>query len=327
MIAIESIKESIEQALADLDLGARIPQQLYGPMGYILGLKAKRIRPLLVALSYHAYAKHPTDEYLPMALAVEIFHNFTLVHDDIMDNAPQRRGQATIHTKWDRNTAILSGDALFCITYELLCRYHAHPAFQSATQLFNRVSLEVCEGQALDMEQSGAVEVTLEGYLEMIRKKTAVLIGGCISLGGLIGGASPETAQLLYQYGELLGIAFQLRDDFLDAFGTTAAIGKQIGGDIIENKNNYLWIQAVAQANAAQIEILQHWRSIDNQPIDKVQLTLAIYHELDLPNDLNNLIADYYTQAESIRAQLESDSQVNFAPLNGFLNHLMSRMS
>lgn len=327
MIAIDSIKASIEQALADLDLGSRKPEQLYRPMGYIMELKAKRIRPLLVALSYHAYAQMPSDEYLSMALAVEVFHNFTLVHDDIMDNAPQRRGQQTIHTKWDTNTAILSGDALFCITYELLCRYHTHAAFQSTTQLFNRISLEVCEGQALDMEQSGAVQVTLDGYLEMIRKKTAVLIGGCIALGGLIGGASPENAQLLYQYGELLGIAFQLRDDFLDAFGTTAAIGKQIGGDIIENKNNYLWIRAVQQANATQLESLLHWRAIDDMPIDKVKETLAIYQELNLPNELNNLIAEYYNQAEKIRSQLELDSTVNFRPLDSFLSNLMDRKS
>lgn len=214
------------------------PQGLYQPIDYLLALGGKRLRSVLVLMTCEAFGKE-ANKALPAAQAVEIFHNFTLMHDDIMDKAALRRGAQTVHEKWDINTAILSGDAMLIQAYECLNEYDA-TLFQSLTKLLSKTALEVCEGQQYDVDFELRSDVTIEEYLEMIRLKTAVLVGCAMQMGALTGGASAQDAAQLYSFGEQLGIAFQLQDDYLDTFGDAASFGKRIGGDIIENKKTIL---------------------------------------------------------------------------------------
>lgn len=227
----------IDNALTDANQGES-PQGLYAPIDYLLSLGGKRLRPSLVLMACEAYGKAP-DSALPAAKALEIFHNFTLMHDDIMDNAAMRRGEQTVHEKWNINTAILSGDAMLVQAYKCLDGY-APELFKSLTKLLSKTALEVCEGQQYDVDFESRTDVGIEEYLEMIRLKTAVLVGCAMQMGAEIGGASIEDAEQLYTFGEQLGIAFQLQDDYLDTFGDEASFGKRIGGDIAENKKTIL---------------------------------------------------------------------------------------
>jgi len=214
------------------------PQGLYAPIDYLLALGGKRLRPSLVLMACEAFGQEATNA-LPAAQAVEVFHNFTLMHDDIMDKAALRRGAQTVHEKWDVNTAILSGDAMLIQAYECLNGYDA-PLFQSLTKLLSKTALEVCEGQQYDVDFESRKDVSIEEYLEMIRLKTAVLVGCAMQMGAQIAGASDKDAKQLYTFGEQLGIAFQLQDDYLDTFGNADSFGKRIGGDIVENKKTIL---------------------------------------------------------------------------------------
>ena len=231
------------------------PQGLYAPIDYLLALGGKRLRPVLVLLVCEAFGKDPK-KALPAAKAVEIFHNFTLMHDDIMDKAVVRRGAQTVHEKWDVNTAILSGDAMLVQAYKCLNVYDA-TLFQSLTKLLSKTALEVCEGQQYDVDFESRDDVSIEEYLEMIRLKTAVLIGCALQMGAQIAGASDADARQLYAFGEQLGIAFQLQDDYLDTFGDTASFGKRIGGDIVENKKTILVHLTTKNGTPAQREKLR----------------------------------------------------------------------
>ncbi len=249
------------------------PRQLYEPMTYILGLGGKRLRPVLTLLITDAL-QADYRKALPAALALEVFHNFSLVHDDIMDAAPLRRGKATIHKKWDLNTAILSGDAMLIRSYQLFEAYKPD-LFRSMVQLFSKTALEVCEGQQYDVDFENREAVSIDEYLQMIRSKTAVLLGACMQAGAMVAGAADDIQQAAYEYGIYLGLAFQLQDDYLDTFGDAATFGKQIGGDIIENKKTYLYLRSTELSDPDSKKELEHLYSIRPQDatakIDRVK--------------------------------------------------------
>ena len=218
------------------------PKNLYEPVSYILGLKGKRIRPILTLLTCDIFNDNHKSA-LDAALAVEVFHNFSLVHDDIMDEAPIRRGNQTVHKKWDLSTAILSGDVMLILAYQLFENYSGN-TFVSLAELFSKTAIEVCEGQQMDIDFSKKVDVSAEEYLKMIEYKTAVLIGASMKMGAIVAGASEKDQNNIYEFGKNLGLAFQIQDDYLDTYGEEEKFGKKIGGDILENKKTLLFIRA-----------------------------------------------------------------------------------
>ncbi len=253
MLSLTEYKEVFLAYLQE-ELKVMEPVNLYHPVTYILELGGKRIRPVLVMLGVSAF-QEDVKKALPAAAAVEVFHNFTLLHDDIMDAAPLRRGQLTVHEKWDANTAILSGDVMMILASQFLEKYEG-VTYKRLTTLFNRTAIEVCEGQQYDMDFEKREEVSVEEYIEMIRLKTSVLVAAALKMGAVIAGSSEEEAQKIYDFGLNLGIAFQLQDDYLDVYGDAATFGKQVGGDIIENKKTYLYIQALKNVNTEQRAVL-----------------------------------------------------------------------
>jgi geranylgeranyl diphosphate synthase type II len=250
----------------------RQPKNLYEPIGYILNLGGKRIRPILTLMAAEIFDS-PLQKALPAAMAVEVFHNFSLVHDDIMDDAPLRRGKATVHEKWDLNTGILSGDAMLILAYQFFENYE--PAvFKALAKLFSKTALEVCEGQQYDVDFENRDDVTIVEYLKMIEFKTAVLVAAALKMGAIIAETTTENANLIYDFGLNLGIAFQLQDDYLDCFGNPETFGKQVGGDIIENKKTYLYLKTIEFAKPAEREELLHLYSI--QPQDNAEKIASV---------------------------------------------------
>jgi len=243
------------------------PRNLYEPIDYIIGLAGKRIRPVLTLMAAEVF-NADYQKALPAAMAVEMFHNFSLVHDDIMDAAPLRRGNETVHEKWNLNTGILSGDAMLILAYQYFEQYEPE-IFQSLAKLFSKTALEVCEGQQWDVDFENRDDVTIPEYLKMIEYKTAVLVAAAMKMGAIIAKTSEENSHAIYDFGLNLGIAFQLQDDYLDAFGNPETFGKQVGGDIIENKKTYLYLKAIEFANAGTTEQLLHLYSI--QPDDNTE--------------------------------------------------------
>ncbi|MCB0451585.1 MAG: polyprenyl synthetase family protein [Aequorivita sp.] len=249
------LQEYLDSAVAQKE-----PRQLYDPIKYILSLGGKRLRPVLTLMVCDFFG---TDfkKAIHAALAVELFHNFSLIHDDIMDNAPLRRGKKTVHEKWDVNTAILSGDAMLILAYRFFENYEPQ-MFQELARLFSETALQVCEGQQHDMDFEIRDDVTLVEYIKMIDHKTAVLLGAAMKMGAIVAGVSESDKDKIYQFGRNLGIAFQLQDDYLDVFGNPETFGKQVGGDIIANKKTFLYIMAVGMASSAQAAELEHLFSI-----------------------------------------------------------------
>ena len=219
------------------------PKNLYNPINYILELGGKRLRPVLTLMTAEVFGVN-AQTAMDAALSIEVFHNFSLVHDDIMDDAPLRRGEETVHEKWNLNTGILSGDAMLIMAYQLFENYEAE-TFQALAKLFSKTALEVCEGQQYDIDFETRDDVTIIEYLKMIEYKTAVLVGAAMKMGAIVAKASNEDQNSIYEFGRLLGIAFQLQDDYLDAFGNPETFGKQVGGDIIENKKTYLVLKTL----------------------------------------------------------------------------------
>lgn len=226
------------------------PQSLYEPIDYILHLGGKRMRPVLTLMAAEIFDVSYV-QALPAAMAVEVFHNFSLVHDDIMDDAPLRRGQVTVHEKWNLNTGILSGDAMLILAYQYFEQYEP-VVFRDLAKLFSKTALEVCEGQQYDVDFETRSDVTISEYLKMIEYKTAVLVAAAMKMGAIVAETSVENADLIYKFGLNLGLAFQLQDDYLDAFGDPETFGKQVGGDIIENKKTYLYLKALAFSDENQ---------------------------------------------------------------------------
>jgi len=270
------------------------PQNLYEPVTYFLELDGKRLRPLLVLIAADCF-KGEIKKALPAAAAVELFHNFSLIHDDIMDKAPLRRGKATVHEKWNSNIAILSGDVLLVKAYQQIAESECA---KKLLDVFSRTAIQVCEGQQDDMDFEGRQEVTMREYLEMIRLKTAVLLACSLQMGALCAGADPKQANGFYTAGEKLGMAFQLTDDHLDVFGDPLMTGKQAGGDIISNKKTWLLIKAFELADAGQKAILKKWTDKKEYDVkEKINAVKNIFTELDLSSLLEKEINSYCDQA------------------------------
>jgi geranylgeranyl diphosphate synthase type II len=257
------------------------PAELYEPIKYILSIGGKRMRPALLLMACDLFGGD-IQKAIPPALAIEVFHNFTLMHDDIMDNAPLRRGKTTVHERWNPNVGILSGDVMLIEGYKLMMQVDEH-LLRPILNIFNETAVGVCEGQQIDMEFETRNNVEIDEYITMIRLKTAVVLGGALKIGAIIGGASAEDAALLHTFGEQLGIAFQLQDDILDVYGNPEKFGKQVGGDIISNKKTFLLIKALELADKSQTAELNKW--LTNQQADqkeKVAAVTALYNQLQV---------------------------------------------
>jgi geranylgeranyl diphosphate synthase type II len=288
---------------------SKYPEDLYDPLDYIMSLGGKRMRPVLVLLAHHLYSDNH-EEALDAAIAVETFHNFSLIHDDIMDEAPIRRGKPTVHEKWNQNTAILSGDVMLIEAYELLVNYKKE-ILPDLLKLFNRTAIEVCEGQQIDMLFETQQNVKVEEYIKMIELKTAVLLGCSLEIGAIIANAPADEAEMLYEYGRLMGIAFQLQDDYLDVYANPEKFGKQVGGDIIANKKTFLWIEAHRLANEQQSKDIAHWESIQVfKAEDKVSAITKIYNDLNIPQLTENKIKEYANQAFAILEKVKGKESV-----------------
>lgn len=272
------------------------PINLYEPIQYILSLGGKRMRPVLTLMASEIFDCNYT-KAMQAATAVEVFHNFSLIHDDIMDDAPLRRGKVTVHEKWNINTGILSGDAMLILAYQHFEEYEPK-IFRELAKLFSQTALEVCEGQQYDVDFETRDDVTIPEYLKMIEYKTAVLVGAAMKMGAIVAETSQENAHLIYEFGLNLGIAFQLQDDFLDAFGNPETFGKQIGGDIIENKKTFLYLKALEFGNQDDKEQLMHLFSIqpkDNS--DKIETVKTIFNETGASNATQHAIKEYTQKA------------------------------
>ncbi|GLR19303.1 polyprenyl synthetase family protein [Portibacter lacus] len=273
MHTTEQLKEKFNQYLLQNSFTGK-PENLYEPVNYIMNLGGKRIRPILVMMACEMYGESP-EKALDAALSLEIFHNFTLVHDDIMDEAETRRGEMTIHKKYNQNIAILAGDTMLIQAYKLLGNYD-DPELQVALfKIFSELATQLCEGQQMDMNFETTDDVTIDEYLNMIVLKTGVLIAGALKMGALIGGANAEESQKIYNFGKNIGIAFQLQDDLLDTFGTFEKVGKKIGGDIVQNKKTYLYLKAIELSDSkGQEEIKKIYSNktslTENEKINKV---------------------------------------------------------
>ena len=278
------------------------PINLYEPITYILGLGGKRLRPVLVLMATEVFG---TDykKALDAALAIEVFHNFSLVHDDIMDDAPLRRGKETVHEKWDINTGILSGDAMLINAYQLFENYEGE-TFRDLAKLFSKTAIEVCEGQQYDVDFETRDDVTQNEYLKMIEYKTAVLVAAALKMGGIVAEASLEDQNSIYEFGRNLGIAFQLQDDYLDAFGDPKTFGKQVGGDIIENKKTFLYLKALEMGTLHQKKELSDLFSIQpKDPSDKIKTIKSIFRDSG--------------SAERTQVEIEVYTEKAFAVLEG----------
>ncbi len=299
------------------------PQSLYEPIRYIMALGGKRIRPLLTLLAHGLWQTDPRPALKP-ALAVEVFHNFSLMHDDIMDKAPLRRGKPTVHARWNESTAILSGDVMLVKAYERLMQV-PDAILRTALEKFSQCAAEVCEGQQLDMEFEGHASVSEQEYLDMIRRKTAVLLGFSLELGGLVAGADTQACSLLYELGINMGIGFQLMDDLLDVYAEQEKFGKQVGGDIIANKNTYLLIKARERAIGKDADELNHW--LTQKKFDaakKVAAVTAIYDRLQIRALTEALIDAYFHKSFAALEALPAPD-ARRAPLRQLMQALSKR--
>lgn len=276
---------------------------LYEPCRYLMGIGGKRLRPSMVLAAAQAFGSAP-ENALHVAVAVETFHNFTLMHDDIMDKAPLRRGMATVHEKWDDNTAILSGDAMFVQAYEALARSESS-SLPALLRLFNTTAREVCEGQQLDMEFERRNDVSIDEYLEMIRLKTSVLLAAALQMGAIVAGASDAQQRAVYEYGIHVGLAFQLQDDYLDAFGDPGSFGKQVGGDILADKKTFLYLSAMEQADAAQRKALDGWLGKEHDAAAKVEAVRSIFLDTKADTVLKEELDRHYRAALQNLERLE----------------------
>lgn len=322
MISIEAYRKEFVDYL-NWFTTLREPKNLYEPLQYFLRLEGKRLRPVLTLMTTEIFDVDYL-KALNAALAVEVFHNFSLIHDDIMDDAPLRRGKETVHEKWDINTGILSGDAMLIMAYRLFENYEAD-TFRSLAKLFSKTALQVCEGQQYDIDFETRDDVTIPEYLKMIEYKTAVLIGAAMQMGAIVANAS-ETEQIcIYEYGKNLGIAFQLLDDYLDAFGDPETFGKQVGGDIIENKKTYLYLKALefsSDENKKELIRLFSFSSDDNKA--KIETVKQFFVSSGSVKETKTQIQNYTNKALSVLQHLNI-SEEKKAVLKQFGEDLMSR--
>ena len=295
MKSIVELRSIIEREILGLKY-PNSPENLYEPIKYILSLGGKRIRPILFLLAHQIFNKDLSKAIKP-SLAIEVFHNFTLLHDDIMDKAPLRRGCDTVHNKWNESIAILSGDAMLIQSYQYLSELPQKKLTQ-CLKIFNNTAIKVCEGQQYDMDFETQTEVNMFSYLKMIEYKTAVLLGAALKMGAIIGGSNEKQAAALYEFGRNIGIAFQLKDDLLDVFGNKNSFGKQIGGDIISRKKTCLYLMSLSLSKDEQImELVNLYSSDSINDIERVERIKSIYSSLNIKEHIDNLIDNYYTKA------------------------------
>ena len=301
----------------------RKPASLYDPIRYVLSLGGKRIRPVLMLLAYNLFKEKPEDILMP-ALGLETYHNYTLLHDDLMDKADMRRGQLTVHKKWDDNTAILSGDSMLVLAYQRVAECDAAHLPQ-VLELFTETALEIGEGQQYDMDFETRNDVTEDEYIEMIRLKTSVLLACALKMGAILGDASQEDADLLYQFGEKIGLAFQLQDDLLDVYGDPKVFGKAIGGDITSNKKTYMLINAVNRANAQQRAELMRWiEAKEFNRAEKVAAVTRLYDEIGIRQLCEEKINFYFEQGKKLLEKVHVDS-ARKEQLRQYTNEMMHR--
>ncbi|WP_299097208.1 polyprenyl synthetase family protein [uncultured Winogradskyella sp.] len=299
------------------------PKNLYEPINYILKLGGKRLRPVLTLMTSEVFDGSAT-EAMNAALSVEVFHNFSLIHDDIMDDAPLRRGKETVHEKWDLNTGILSGDAMLILAYQLFENYEPQ-IFRALAKLFSKTALEVCEGQQYDIDFETRNDVSIAEYLKMIEYKTAVLVGAAMKMGAIVAKASEEDQNLIYDFGRFLGVAFQLQDDYLDAFGNPETFGKQVGGDILENKKTYLYLKTLELGSDAEksnlLEVMSNASIANEAKIEKVK---ALFNTSGAAEVTQLAVKDYTQKAFSVLEKLNiSDDKKQILQLFG--EQLMNR--
>ncbi|MBR6590818.1 MAG: polyprenyl synthetase family protein [Bacteroidaceae bacterium] len=305
MYNASQLLEKVQAYIAGLAY-SRPPVGLYEPVTYTLALGGKRIRPLLMLMAYNIY-KEEVDSILSSATAIETYHNYTLLHDDLMDKADLRRGNLTVHKKWDENTAILSGDTMLVLAYKMMTQCDER-YLKEVMDIFNETALEIGEGQQYDMEFETRMDVTEAEYLEMIRLKTSVLLAASMKIGAVLAGASAEDASNLYAFGLQLGLAFQLQDDYLDVYGDPAVFGKKIGGDILCNKKTYMLINALQRADEGQRAELNRWLEAEEyDPQEKIQAVTAIYDAIGIKELCHAKIESYFHAASQCLANVQVD--------------------
>lgn len=320
MIDLKAYTELVEKKLSDLSLPAK-PRNIYDPLRYLLNIGGKRVRPILTLLGAELFGV-ANDKVINQALAVELFHNFTLIHDDIMDEAPLRRGQSTVHEKWGNNTAILSGDVLMIYAYEQLS-LGANDHLKVLFERFNRTAIEVCEGQQMDMDFETREDVTPSEYVEMIRLKTSVLLGCALEFGAIMAGASIEDRKHLYDFGVHVGLAFQIQDDILDLYADPEKFGKQVGGDVLADKKTLLFLLAKENATENQIAELNALKS-ETDPVIKVEKSRSLFDQINARGLCEAEKANHYEEA------LRSLELINVDParknkLKGLAAYLLER--
>ncbi len=324
MYNIHQLQEIVNKEINKISYNKE-PKELYSPIEYTLAQGGKRIRPVLCLMSAMLFGCS-IEHVLKPALGLEIFHNFTLLHDDIMDNADVRRNNPTVHKKWNANTAILSGDAMMIKAYQFIC--HCEPnKLPEVISIFNEVALGVCEGQQYDMEFETRNDVTVDEYIEMIRLKTAILLGGSLKLGAILADASKDDAELIYQFGINIGLAFQLQDDYLDSFGDQSKFGKKIGGDIIANKKTFLLLTALNTAEVEDKKNLDNWIDLDKFDHElKIKEVKRIFKKLSVDTASRNKMSDYYNNAIKCIKKINGNEDVKSELIN-FATKLMKRIN
>ena len=294
MFDLKENTEFVEEHLDEIET-PKTPVDLYDPIRYFLNIGGKRIRPILTLLGAELFGAKKED-VVSQALSVEVFHNFTLVHDDIMDKAPLRRNQPTVHEKWNNNVAVLSGDVMLIKAYQLLCELEPNKLPEALT-LFNKTAIEVCEGQQLDMDFESRDDVSIAEYIEMIRLKTSVLLGSALTLGAIVAGADVNDKESLYAFGQNIGVAFQIQDDILDLYADPTKFGKQVGGDVISNKKTILHLTAISNSTKEQREILKQLKNESNIEL-KIKRTRELFDQLKVKADCKERMDAYYAQAK-----------------------------
>ena len=295
MYTSEQLLEKVKDSLADIKFNKK-PIKLYEPITYFFSLGGKRIRPIMALMACDMFGGELETAINP-AIALEIFHNFTLLHDDIMDNAPIRRGKETVFKKWNSNVAILSGDTMFALAYKFLIKTNKK-YITNILEIFTQAAIEVCEGQQYDMDFETRNDVSESEYIEMIRLKTSVLIAASLKTGAVLGNANKKDVETIYKFGECVGIAFQLQDDLLDVYGNQDMFGKKIGGDIVINKKTYLYIKALQEAKNKDLDDLNYYfSSLNFIPEEKIKNITSIYDKLKVKDFTNVLINEYYNKA------------------------------
>lgn len=322
MINADQILKLVNDYLDQLPYDRR-PASLYEPIRYVLSMGGKRIRPVLMLLSYNLFKENPETILMP-ACAIETYHNYTLLHDDLMDNADLRRGHETVHKKWNANTAILSGDSMLVLAYQRM-QQCSRDKMAEVMALFTETALEIGEGQEYDMAFEQRDDVSEEEYIEMIRLKTSVLLACALKIGAILAGASKEDADNLYRFGEQIGLAFQLQDDFLDVYGDTRVFGKAIGGDITSNKKTFMLINALNHANDEQRCQLEHWiRATEFDRDEKVAAVTRLYNEIGIDRMAQDKIAYYFEQSRKY-LQAVSVDESRKAELAAYAHRMMNR--